>query len=257
LLVQLSAREDARLTLGGRGDPLLHNEFEAIVKEAVLLGISCINVRTDLLCSTHTIDMLLELPIDIITVMLHADDRNTYFTATGVDRFKEVIGNLERLLNGRAKIAGSLGHLAKPIIVPAMIRCEQTINDVRNFYDRWTYYAGAVLIEEHSANTLESYSWDDHLIRIRTPDSARSRINANQMSVRADGHVLPSAAGWLDDNSLGSIHKYSIEYLWKKYMETSKKQPQYRASKYTLPPITTTERGSTADSLFSLQDNAN
>ncbi len=254
IMKQLSVRKNTLLTIGGRGDPLLHDEFVTIINMATSYGISCINVRTDLLCSTQVVDALLDLPIDIITVMLQADDRNNYLAATDSDRFQNGIDNLERLLNRRAEHAGSLGHLAKPLIVPTMTRCEQTINDIRNFYDRWVYYAGAVLIEPHIASGFGTCHWEDPLIRIYPPDSVYSRINTQRMNIRADGTVIAYPGDWLNDRDVGNVDDKSVEDIWKLYLDSSQQMTRNTISEYALPTIEVANNNKSDKSLFTLQD---
>ncbi|MCS7035009.1 MAG: radical SAM protein, partial [Phycisphaerae bacterium] len=73
VFAQLAARDDARLTLGGAGDPLLHDDLPEILAKARAAGIAAIHLETDLLPENPSrIDQLAESGIDIISVHVPA-----------------------------------------------------------------------------------------------------------------------------------------------------------------------------------------
>lgn len=188
---------DATLTLGGLGDPLLHDHWVELVDYAGKVGVFALALRTDLLTSDAQLpEQLLDLPIDVISPAINADCAETYRQVMEVDRFAEVTGCIEKLINLRNRralgeaqavetdkcdalddllpelsftklddelspadktaIPESAHDLGYPWIVPRMVRCEQTLVDMENFYDRWTHFAGQAVIEPLPAVDADS-----------------------------------------------------------------------------------------------------
>jgi len=199
IIQALADAGDVTLTLGGLGDPLLHEDFFALARDAVEAGVFAVAVRTDLLLDDDQLAArLLDLGVDVVSPAINADKAATYQQAMGIDRFATVIAHVEKLINLRnqrvldgqpadssqptsgsaairptppddgftfSRLDGSsadgstsapdanpeltevAGHLGLPWIVPRIVRCDATINDINSFFDRWTHFTGQVVIE--------------------------------------------------------------------------------------------------------------
>ncbi|MFW6060964.1 MAG: hypothetical protein ACODAQ_12355, partial [Phycisphaeraceae bacterium] len=66
------AAGDVALRLGGLGDALLHPQWDEIVRAAHDAGVLGICIETELLCDTATLDRLMTLPIDVVSVRFNA-----------------------------------------------------------------------------------------------------------------------------------------------------------------------------------------
>jgi hypothetical protein len=144
------AEPQCTLTLGGAGDPLLHDRVFDVIAAAHDVGIRHVHVRTDLLCDGEVIDRLATCDqVDVVSVELHADRAATYETMMGCPRFTDVLSNLERLVHARPSLAGSPGWaaLALPWVVPRLVRCRETYEDINSFYDRWQHQLGTCVID--------------------------------------------------------------------------------------------------------------
>ncbi len=150
LVEEIAEMPDSCLLLGGPagGDAMLHPRWDQIVLAAARAGVTSVGIETDLLGDPSTIDRLLDLPIDLITVRLNADTAATYHRVMGADRFGEVIRNLERLLNerNRRRVSGD-GALGLPWVLPRMVKTVETLPEMETFFDKWTHYAGHAVIE--------------------------------------------------------------------------------------------------------------
>jgi len=131
------------LSFEGRGDPMLHPEWRAIVRAACGAGYGAVHVRTDLRGSPEEVRELAELEPAIVSVDLLAHTARTYGAITGCDAHGAVLANLELLLALRASRAG----LPAVWVVPRITRCDAVYEEVEPFYDRWLMQAGAAVID--------------------------------------------------------------------------------------------------------------
>jgi hypothetical protein len=204
---ELATRDDAAITLGGVGDPLLHPEFRAIVRRIRDAGCNAIHVRTDLLEPADLCTDLINIPIDVVSIVFNADRQATYRNAMGTDRFQTAVSHFEQLLNKRAARGGSLSQLCAPWFVPVIARHRLTLDDLSSFVDRWLHFAGAYLIEPiHTPD-----SSDDNLIPLATPGSIVDRTRRRTMHIRSDGSVP------LDDCSdtiVANLTQCTVTEVW-------------------------------------------
>ena len=142
ILTQLAGVDDVRLTLAGVGDPLLHPRAIAIIHLARAAGIRAIHLETDLLPDdAATLDALAGGELDIISVHLPAAYAGTYTRLMGVDRMREVLENIKRLLLSRARRGSGV-----PILTPTFVKCEANLGEMETWYDQWIRAVGTAVI---------------------------------------------------------------------------------------------------------------
>lgn len=232
LVDQCAARGDLALTFGGRGDPLLHPHFAAIARHASEQGCTAIHVRTDLPESFGPAADLLDLPLDVISIELHGESADSYRNIMGVDGFDSLRGQIDALLNARTQRAGDPNALALPWIVPRLCRCRASLDDLRNFCDRWLHYAGAVMIDSIPA-TCEC---NEDVIRV-APPLAASRFQARQtLQVHADGVAFAAATTWDRDRAprVESLADSPLSQLWPSLCESLNEATHSLAEQPTL-----------------------
>lgn len=210
LLRQAAARPDLALTFGGRGDPLLYPQFERVIALARDSGCTAIHVRTDLPGEFGDVARLLDLPIDVISVELHAESAATYRSIMGVDRFDELSNRLDALINARNTRCGSANALITPWIVPRLVRCNASIGEMRNFYDRWCHYVGAALIDPVPIPAA------DTSIQLDPPPTALTEMNHRLLQVHASGDAFVGYQPWLgpDSHSTTNLNLASLAEIW-------------------------------------------
>ncbi len=210
LLCDAATRPDLAITFGGRGDPLLHPQFETILALARKTGCTAIHVRTELPGEFGDATRLLDLPIDVISVGLHAESAGTYQTMMGVDRFDELRARLDALINARNTRCGSANALITPWIVPRLVRCRASIPEMRNFYDRWVHYVGAAMIEP-----VPIASADDS-IHLEPPPTALAELHHRLLQVHADGSAFIGHHPWMqmDAQSIANLNSASLSEAW-------------------------------------------
>ncbi len=173
LISELAQRDDALLTLIAPAD---RPDLAGIIRAAADAGITAIHLRTDLRCMPQQAVALLDLPLTVLSIDLGADSAETARSLTGTDDFSTAIAALQALLNARAARAGDIGALALPWIAPRMARRAETVGEIESFVDRWTYYAGAAILDPDP---------DAQLIPLPVPDSAARLALARTMRLAA------------------------------------------------------------------------
>lgn len=210
LFKQLESAGDIALTLDGAGDPLLHPRFDEIIRAAKNHGIAGIQVRTELLADRATIDRLLSAEVDVISIDLHADRAATYQAMMGCDRFKEVLLNIDYVLEHRRQLTSQPGTaaLALPWVVPHLQRRIETYEDIDSFFDRWQAMLGTAVIEEPGDGSHSG------LTPATTPQRVVQRDLARTMTILSDGSLPMDPNDFTGSNTLGNAQSATIESLW-------------------------------------------
>ncbi len=168
------ASPGAMLTLAGAGDPLLHPSWEKIAIAAKSAGLG-VHVRTDLLVEGAT-DRLVAVGPDVVSVDHYAGDAQAYLRVAGAehfDRLQTAMGELIELRDARAQAMW---------IVPRIARCDEVLDQIEAFYDRWLVAAGACVIDR---------PWNaapgQRVQRLPLPALTQQRRRAWSLRVRCDG----------------------------------------------------------------------
>lgn len=193
-------RSDAAVTFGGTGDPLLHPDWQRIVRCAKRAGIGAVHIRTDLVCGTAELDALLESGVDVISVDLLADSPARYRQITGADYYAKVRGNIEHLLSRRAAAAGGP---PTPWIVPRITRCDAVYEEIESFYDRWLVLAGAAVIDPIPAPVAPQAA--GRIRPLPKPLGAARRTWRMRMLALCDGRVPASEADLRGERTVGVL----------------------------------------------------
>ncbi len=215
IVQQLGAAGDVALTLGGMGDPLLHEQFADIVIAAKMAGVLGIAVETDLLVDLDVARRLLDLPIDVISVRLNADCAATYQRVMGVDRFADVIKTIETLMNERNRRGAERDNGAQPgvpWIVPRMIKTADNVADLENFFDRWMFFARHAVIESPTDGC--GAMTDQSLLPLAPPRRYPCRQITRRMTIHCDGTIAQCDQDWHGRSSLGDAMQVSLPQAW-------------------------------------------
>ena len=215
------------INLAGAGDPLLHPQFDEVIRVAKSAGAKGIHVRTELVCDRPALDRLLACEVDVISVDLNADRAATYITMMGADRFKDVVVNIEYLLQYRRRLTehpGTLGF-ALPWIVPCLQRRAETYEDIDSFYDRWQHRLGAAVIDV-PPRKRDGTTWQpDSLTPAMTPRHVSDRDRRRCLTILCDGSVPPDYMDFTGAHCLGSVTEESLTDLWQRLIEWNDNNP--------------------------------
>jgi len=228
VIEQLGEGDDICLTIGGLGDPLMHDDWRTMIDTAHEAGVFGIAVETDLLVDDQAVDALLDSPVDLVSVRVNADTQPGYREAMGVDGFPTVVRNLEGLINGRGRrdLAGAEldppGPLLKPWIVPRLVKTAETLEQMEMFFDRWLHFVQHAVIEP--AQPGRSVTGDDLMprqspVEMAPPKRVTCRQLRQRMTILSDGRVARCDQDWQGEAGVGDLSQMDINELWQRIGE--------------------------------------
>jgi hypothetical protein len=191
--------DDARLILGGVGDPLLAANVFEVIATASAAGVA-VHVRTDLLgVSAEVVIKLAESAVDVISVQIPAITASTYLVVMGVDGLNQVVENIKLLVQRRAALSRGT-----PLVIPVFTKCRQNIGEMETWYDKWLAALGSAVIHGPSdyAGQIPDCSVADMTPLARRP----CRKLASRLSVLSDGRIAPCDQDPLGVQAAGTIH---------------------------------------------------
>jgi len=199
--------DDLLIWLGGFGEPTRHPQFGKIVTGLNEIGVWGIGLATTGVLDEKTARSLLDLPIDVVTVLLDVPDRELYHQIMGADSYEQVVAVIEQLLHMRQENRQPL-----PIVVPEMIKTHQTTELMDAFYDAWLRRAGAAVIRGYSdyAGQLADLA----VSSMAPPDRRPCRRLCSRLTILADGTVPICDQDFQGRLSVGSIATDSLLKLW-------------------------------------------
>lgn len=227
---QVAARGATALTLDGRGDPLLHPRFAEIIEHARSVGVAGVHVRTTLRMDASAIDLLPAPPIEVVSVDLHADRAATYRVMMGDDGFRRTLENVERLLQRRRRLTDHPGSAAfsLPWVVPRLLRCRATYEDIESFFDRWVNALGCAVIEgapaalRHEGERTDSLplAWESSSLASAAPPAKVVRRELlRRMMIRVDGAAPISEVNAWSSPVAGNVFEQPLHDVWRELVE--------------------------------------
>ena len=207
LFAGISKSEDVRLTLRGVGDPLLHDDFFAIVDAARDAGIKHIHIETDLKdVPVESIRRLVASPIEVISIHLPGATARTYEQVMGTTGYEKVLESIKEFVTAR---------LAKavPILVPTFVKCRQNMGEMEAWYDQWLRAVGSAVIRGPSdhCGVIPDISVAD-----MAPPKRRSCVRIEfRLMVLCDGRIVACEEDSLGSAPMGHLANDSIAEVWK------------------------------------------
>lgn len=217
IVQQLAESGDAILTLGGVGDPLNHPDVDRVVRMAKEAGVRGVHVRTELLAPRATIDRLLDAPVDVVSVDLHATTREGYRAMMGVDRFDEARANLEHLVMRRRHVSGPAGWeaMALPWVCPRLQRRVESYEELDGFFDVWSRLLGTPVLEGPMPFDPAPGRREDPLASARPPARVAYRELHRRMTILSDGAVPLGELDLHGEQSIGHVDRAPVVDLWR------------------------------------------
>jgi hypothetical protein len=216
IVEQVAESRDCVMTFAGAGDPLLHPDVANFVRMAKSAGVRGVHVRTELVADAATIASIIEAGVDAISVELDADTSETYRRMHGVNRFQDVIANIERIFSARQLFAGTGGTAyAVPWIVPRLQRRLESYEDIDTFFDRWQHILGTAVIEGAPPFEDSAENPSVPLASALSPSSAMWREMLRRMLILSDGSVPLSELDLRGDRIFGHVDRGPMLQLWR------------------------------------------
>ncbi|MGQ9648680.1 MAG: radical SAM/SPASM domain-containing protein [Phycisphaerae bacterium] len=208
LIDELATRDDARIVLGGFGDPLLHPEWPAMAAYARQAGILGIAVRTTgIKLDSSAIDALMTSRVDVINVLIDAISPATYRDVHRADCYQEVVANIEALC-----IANHQRRQPQPLIVCEMAKTRTTIGEMEKFFDHWIAKTGSVYVAGPSHYARQ---WPELAVMSMAPPA---RVPCHRIFHRAlvlaDGRVTVCDQDYKGNHTIGSLTNSTLSSSW-------------------------------------------
>jgi hypothetical protein len=179
-------RPDVALTLDGAGDPMLHPGIEEIIAAARAAGVCGVHVRTDMLSPSASVDRVMDLGVDVVSVDVLATEAATHRVLTGTDRFDAVVAGTEELAKLAAEQRDGVG-IGLPWIVPRITRSDEVYEQIECFYNAWLMVAGAAVIDPLPGPVAGA-----RITPLPVPDAVARRRAVSAVVYRSDGSPLRS-----------------------------------------------------------------
>jgi len=208
IVSQLGQYDDICLTIGGFGEPLAHPELLGMIKAAKDAGVFGINIETDgLLLKGQLADKLSETNVDIISVYLDANSRELYQQIKGQDRFDELVAQLESFVERNKEKNGTA-----PLLLPHLVKSNETIAQMEEFYDRWKRTAGCAVIVGH--NDFAGQIPSQAVMNMAPPNRRPCRRLSRYMTILADGTVTICSQDFNPEHPIGNVKEKTIKEIW-------------------------------------------
>ncbi len=208
LIDELAGRDDARIVLGGFGDPLQHPQWAAMVDYARQGGILGIAVRTTgVTLDARCVEALVTSRVDVLNVLVDAMTAGTYRVVHNADSHQQVLANVEAVCQ-----AIHQHQQPQPLIVCEMAKTRATIGEMEQFYDHWVSKTGSAFLAGPSHYARQ---WPDLAVMSMAPPS---RAVCHRLFFRtlvlADGRVTVCDQDFKGSHSIGSLADSSLSSLW-------------------------------------------
>jgi hypothetical protein len=232
ILHDLRESDDVVVTFAGVGDPLLHEQFDEMVRLAAKAGAACVHVRTELIADESTLDRLLDCGVDVVSIDLHADCAATYERMMGAD-FEQTLERIQYLLDRRRHLAGPAGSagIALPWIVPRLQRRGATYEDIDGFFDHWQRITGTAVLEPVPPfSSAERDPDEPRLLDTVNPFRYRQQELLQRLTIFSDGNVPVSELDLHAASVVGRAGDVPLKVLWPRLVSLR------RALLQSLPP---------------------
>jgi hypothetical protein len=170
-------REDCCVLFDGVGDPLMHPGAMDLVTLAKEDGVACVEMRTDLVREGIGLEEILDSGLDVLSVDVIADSREMYQHLAGIDAYDTVCDRLQLIYDATG---------THPMWLSAnLTRCEQTLDQIESFYDKWLMLTGCAIIDPAPEMAI-----GQRIRPLRVPEWRQSQLAREIMRVRCDGVVV-------------------------------------------------------------------
>jgi hypothetical protein len=210
IVEQVGGVDDLRLTLGGVGDPLLHEDLFELLELARGAGAGAVHVETDLLPSReNSVDQLADSGIDVVSVHLPAMAQGTYQQIMGVDRFMQVIDNIKRFVLRRQRRRSGV-----PILAPTFVKCRHNLAEMEVWYDQWLKALGtAVIVGPSDFGGLIA---DIGVADMSPPQRKACARLWSRMTILSNGRVVTCEQDAAGRQVVGDAATQPLSEIWKR-----------------------------------------
>lgn len=230
LIDEIAAWDDARVTLGGFGDPLRHPHFARTLEVCRQRGLFGLHVQTAGLGMTEAAaDAIIAAGVDVVSLLVDADDPERYARVHGLDGYGRVMAAWETLVR-RREAAGS----PRPVVTAVMTKAKATLDGMDAFYDGWVRRCGSGVIVGHSDRAGQRPNLA--VVDMRPPARCPCRRLRNRTIVLADGTVPYCEEDFNGLHPAGRLTEASLQEIWQGD-PFGRLREAHRAGRYDVGPL--------------------
>ena len=208
LIEEIAAWDDARITLGGFGEPTMHPDFGRILASCREKGVFGLHVRTNGLGITNDVaDAIVGENVDVVSFHIDAEGPDRYREVHGFDGHDRVLRSWETLVQRRRE-AG----VPRPAITAVLTKAKQTLDALDAFYDGWMQRCGSAQIVGYSDRAAQR---PDHaVVDMQPPARCPCRRIRQRVTVLADGTVTFCEEDFNGLHPAGHLRDASLREIW-------------------------------------------
>ncbi len=205
---ELAGRDDARLTLGGFGDPLCHPDWPGAVRAVRRAGVFGISIHTTgKRLAEIGPETIMADPPDLLVVRFDAATEAVYAEAQGepgLDAAVEAVMAIEQARRQQQQIL--------PVVLPAMIKSRLNVTDLEAFFDQWIQRVGSCWIEGYSdrARQMEPLQ----IASMAPPMRVGCRRLRHRLVMLADGRVVSCDQDYAARQGVGDLNRATLAEVW-------------------------------------------
>jgi hypothetical protein len=152
----------------------------------------------------------------VISVNISAQRAATYEQTMGADNFRDVLEGIDYVRARQRQFAG----LTLPWVVPRLVRCDATYEDIEGFYDKWLLLTQTALIEPMP--DFSPYAGEQRLQPVPVPEAVRQATRRRTLYIRCDGAAVSEPADlYGDERLLGKVSDAPLGELWRRHCEAA------------------------------------
>ncbi len=227
---ELAAYDDARMVLGGFGEPLCHPQFAEALAICRQAGIFALAVRTSGVgLQDAAVQALVDHQVDVVQINLDASDADGYAAVYGQHQWNAIMDGIDRLTTERRR-----RQQTAPVVAATLTKTQHNLSLMADFHDDWIRRHGCAIIEgfSHHAGLLE----DRGFIATAGPMRRGCRQLQNRCTLLSDGRVIGCDQDFRGLYPVGTLPRQSLAECWQGPAMTALRRA-HRAGQYDIHPM--------------------
>lgn len=208
ILSSIAPHRDVVLSLGGLGEPLLHEKIARLVSDASEAGALGVHLATyGRPLGDDAYGRLVDAHLDALSVYLGAHTEDTYTALFGDKGLAGPAAFLERAFKERVALKRSW-----PLLMAEIVKMRPAESDIEAFFDHWFANCDWPVIRPY--NDFAGQVEDLATIHMRTSNRIPCRKIFEELYIDAECVAYPCRQDIMKTRPLGNAAEEGVEALW-------------------------------------------